>query len=145
VAIVRFLKSFSLFEINSAEVNDTSHSNIAFQRVNYLNHPSTQFLYKLNIRKSIVLRRGHTKETSNRNFRELLSTELNTWNWMEQRKLRKRQRNSAEDWGTQLPGNGAGRSIHNCVAAWFPSVSCSLTRFSDSLVSYDGAKGWRSC
>jgi hypothetical protein len=32
---------------------------------------------------------------------------------MEQRKLRKRQRNSAEDWKTQLPGDGASLLIQS--------------------------------
>jgi hypothetical protein len=53
---------------------------------------------------------------------------------MEQRKQRKRQRNTAEDSGTQLACNGACQSSHNCVAEWFPCVSSSITRVSDSLV-----------
>jgi hypothetical protein len=57
---------------------------------------------------------------------------------MEQPKLRKRQRNSRNDWETQLPGNGACQSSHNCVATWFPSVRCSITRVSDSFVSQEG-------
>jgi hypothetical protein len=54
--------------------------------------------------------------------------ELNTCYWMEQRKLRKQQRNSRKNWETQFPGNGACQSSHSCVAAWFPSVSCSMVR-----------------
>jgi hypothetical protein len=57
--------------------------------------------------------------------------ELNTCFWMEQRKMRKRQRNSWKDWETWLPGNGACQSSHSCVAAWFPSVSSSIARVSD--------------
>jgi hypothetical protein len=36
---------------------------------------------------------------------------------------------------TQLPGNGVCQSSHNCVAAWFPSVGCSVTRLNNSFVS----------
>jgi hypothetical protein len=84
------------------------------------------------------------REPGKRNYREL-STWVDTWKRMEQRKFRKRQRNLAEDWETLLPGIGEWQSLHNCVAAWFPSVSCSAMRFSDSFVSCDGTEGWRSC
>jgi hypothetical protein len=71
------------------------------------------------------LGRGHTNETGNRNAtavsKNCFQPELNTCYWMVQRKLRKRQRNSRKDWETQLSGNGACKSSHNCVAAWFPS------------------------
>jgi hypothetical protein len=36
---------------------------------------------------------------------------------------------------TEHPGNRASQSSYNCVAAWFPNVGCSITRFSDSFVS----------
>jgi hypothetical protein len=70
--------------------------------------------------------------------------EMNTCYLMEQHKLRNRQRNSRKDWETQLPGNGAGQSPHSCVAAWFPCVSSSIKRVSDSFISYNGTKCWRS-
>jgi hypothetical protein len=54
-----------------------------------------------------------------------------------------------EEMATQLggrlrhsfPGNGVSQSSHNCVAAWFPGVNCSVRRLSDSFVSSDGTKG----
>jgi hypothetical protein len=71
--------------------------------------------------------RGHTRETGNRNATAISENcyqpELNTCYWMEQRKLWKRQRNTRKDWKSQLPGNGACQSSHNCVAEWFPIVS----------------------
>jgi hypothetical protein len=35
---------------------------------------------------------------------------------------------------THLPGNGAFQSSDNCVASWFSSINCFITRFSDSFV-----------
>jgi hypothetical protein len=76
---------------------------------------------------------GDWQPQRNRNataISENCQTELNTCYWMEQCKLRKRQRNSRKGWETQLSGNGACQSSHNYVAVWFP-VSCSITRISD--------------
>jgi hypothetical protein len=85
-----------------------------------------------------LLWRGHTKETGNRNATAISENcyqpELNACYWMEQRKLRERQRNSRKDWETQLRSNGSCQSSHSCVPAWFPSVSCSITHVSDSFV-----------
>jgi hypothetical protein len=69
---------------------------------------------------------GNWKPHRNRDF-----VELSTCYWMEQRNLKKRQHNSWRDWETKFPGNGACQSSHNCVAAWFPSISCSVSRFRD--------------
>jgi hypothetical protein len=66
---------------------------------------------------SMLLGPGHTKETGNRNFRELLS------HWVEQVELNGAAQTEetatqiAEEWDTQLPGNWASQSSHSCVAA----------------------------
>jgi hypothetical protein len=67
----------------------------------------------------------HTKGTGNRNAIAISENfdqpKLNTRYWMV-------QRNSLKDWETQLPGNGVPQSSHNCLGAWFRSVSCYLRR-----------------
>jgi hypothetical protein len=59
-----------------------------------------------------TLRRGYTKETRNRNATAIsekcYQTELNTWNWTEQCKLWKRQRDGNAI-VSQFPGNWAAR------------------------------------
>jgi cytochrome b involved in lipid metabolism len=76
--------------------------------------------------------RAHIKETGNRNataiFENCYQPELNTCYWMEQRKLRKRQRNMRGDWQNQFAGNEAS---HSCIAAWFPWMRCFVTRLSE--------------
>jgi hypothetical protein len=81
------------------------------------------------------LGRGQTEETGKRNFRELLSVRvehmlLNGAVQIEETatQLAERPRNSTS-------GNGACQSSHNCVAVWFPSVSCSIMRVSNSFIS----------
>jgi hypothetical protein len=79
-----------------------------------------------------TVRQGNWQAQRNCDFRELLTASIG---WLEQRRLRKRQRNSRGDWETQLRGNGACQSSQNWVAALFPSVSCSMMLVSDSFVS----------
>jgi hypothetical protein len=90
---------------------------------------------------SMLLGRGHIKEIGNRNFRELLST------WVEHMLL-----NGAaqiEQTATQLAerlrnSNSRQQSMpvfSQLRCRVFPSISCSVTRFSDAFVS----KGWWSC
>jgi hypothetical protein len=72
-----------------------------------------------------ALGRGHTKKTGNHNATANADNcdqpDLNTCYWLEQRKLRKRQRNSRKDWVTQIPGKGVCQSSHTCfgrVVSW---------------------------
>jgi hypothetical protein len=78
---------------------------------------------------------GHTKETGNRRETAIsencYQTELNTWNCMEQRKLRKRQRNSQATEQASLLTVALPRSF---------LVSAVLTCFCDSFASLDGTR-----
>jgi hypothetical protein len=78
----------------------------------------------------------HTKEMGN-DFWELLAARIeHITEW------------SSASWGNSnatcgktwesLPGNGASQSSDNCSAAWFSSISCSVTRFSESFVKTRG-------
>jgi hypothetical protein len=81
----------------------------------------------------VVIGRGHTKETDNCNAtaisEDCCQPELNV-----AAQIKETATQVAGRLETQFPGNGASQSSHNCVAAWFPSVRCSITRCSDSLV-----------
>jgi hypothetical protein len=80
-------------------------------------------------------RQGNWQPQRNRNFRELLSA------WVEHMllngaaQIEETAMQLAENWETQLPGNGACQCSHNFIASWFPRVSCSIMRVRDSFVS----------
>jgi hypothetical protein len=86
-------------------------------------------------RDSYDLGRGHIRETGNRNIRELSArvehVELNGAAQIKETVTQLGGRLTE----TQLSGNWASQFSHSCVAAWLPSVSCSITSFSDSFVS----------
>jgi hypothetical protein len=69
---------------------------------------------------------------------------LNTWNWMKQRKLREQQGNSRK---TEKHNSHTTEQASLLTVALPCSflVSPVLTCFCDSVVPFDGMKGWWSC
>jgi hypothetical protein len=87
---------------------------------------------------------GNWQPQRNRNFRELLSARIEHMLLNGRAKIVETATQLAERLRNSHVMEHASH-LTIAVAAWFPSVSCSITRFSDSFVSDDGAKDRRSC
>jgi hypothetical protein len=81
------------------------------------------------------LGRGHITETGNRNYPELLSTLVEHMLLNGVAQMQETATHLAEKLNNSTSKQRNCQSSYNCVAAWFPSLNCSVTRVSDSCVS----------